>query len=138
MYILFTVLGILAVFILVVIIRTFAFVPRENSAHDYEEVTFDKDAAVSALGELVKCKTVSRYSHDQEDEAEFEKLISLLPTLYPNVWKKCKLIKFEDRGLLFRWEGKEVGEPTVLMAHYDVVPVDEAKWEKPPFSAISS
>ena len=81
MYIFFALLGILAVFILVVIIRTLMFVPRENYAHDYEEVTFDNEAAISALGELVKCKTISRYSHDPEDEAEFEKLISLLPEL---------------------------------------------------------
>ena len=41
-----------------------------------------------------------------------------------------------DRGLLFTWEGKQHSEPSVLMAHYDVVPVDEAGWSKPPFEAI--
>ena len=136
MYIVLTVVGIVAVFISVIIFRTLAFAPPKEDKTEFAEEAFDKDAAVSALGELVKCKTVSRYSHEEEEEAEFQKLISLLPVLYPNVWKKCKLIKFEDRGLLFRWEGKEVGEPTVLMAHYDVVPVDEEKWKKPPFSAI--
>ena len=136
MYIALTVIGIIAIFVLIIIFRTLAFVPQKEEKTDFAEETFDKNAAISALGELVKCKTVSRYSREEEDEEEFEKLISLLPELYPNVWEKCKLIRFEDRGLLFRWEGKEVGEPTVLMAHYDVVPVDEAKWEKSPFSAI--
>ena len=136
MYITLTIIGIIAVFLLVIIFRTLAFVPSKEEKNDFAEEVFNKEAAISALGELVKCKTVSRYSHDEEDEAEFEKLISLLPELYPSVWEKCKLTKFDDRGLLFRWEGKTVGEPTVLMAHYDVVPVDESKWEKPPFSAI--
>ena len=136
MYIIFSVLGILAIFILVIIFRTLSFVPHGNSDQNFEEVTFNNEAVISALGALVKCKTVSRYSHAEEDEAEFEKLISLLPELYPNVLKKCNLTRFDDRALLFRWEGKTVGEPTVLMAHYDVVPVDESKWDKPPFSAI--
>ena len=136
MYITLTIIGIIAVFLLVIIFRTLAFVPSKEEKNDFAEEVFNKEDAISALGELVKCKTVSRYSHDEEDEAEFEKLISLLPELYPSVWEKCKLTKFDDRGLLFRWEGKTVGEPTVLMAHYDVVPVDESKWEKPPFSAI--
>ena len=103
MYIIFSVLGILAIFILVIIFRTLSFVPHGNSDQNFEEVTFNNEAVISALGALVKCKTVSRYSHAEEDEAEFEKLISLLPELYPNVLKKCNLTRFDDRALLFRW-----------------------------------
>lgn len=132
-------LGILAaviVFLAVVLIRAASFKPHTEKKTERVEEVFDKDAAIRALGELVKCKTVSRYSHDEEDDAEFEKLISLLPTLYPHVFEKCTLQKMEDRGLLFHWQGKTEGEPAVLMAHYDVVPVNEDKWEKPPFAAI--
>ncbi len=130
------VLAFVAIFLAVVLIRTALFVPKKQGSGEREEISFNKDSAISALAELVKCKTVSRYSHDDEDDAEFEKLIALLPTLYPNVFKVCELQKFEDRGLLFRWPGKTVGEPLVLMAHYDVVPVVEEKWDKPPFEAI--
>ena len=71
-----------------------------------------------------------------EDDAEFEKLIALLPDLYPRVFDICSVDRLPDRGLLFRWPGKGHGDPAVLMAHYDVVPVNEENWEKPPFEAV--
>lgn len=133
---LYVVLGLLAIFFAVVLIRTFNFKPKTAESIDESEECFDKDRAIDSLAQLIRCKTVSRYTHAEEDDAEFEKLYALLPKLYPNVFEACELKKFEDRGLLFHWKGKEVGEPAVLMAHYDVVPVDESKWEKPPFEAI--
>ena len=135
-YVLYALLALIAVFFATVLIRTATFKPAPAEQSDRQEESFDRDAAVHALGELVKCKTVSRYTHEEEDDAEFEKLISLLPTLYPHVFEVCTLQKMPDRGLLFQWNGKTKGEPAVLMAHYDVVPVNEDKWDKPPFAAI--
>ena len=40
-----------------------------------EPVSYDKDAVLHALAELVKCRTVSYDDHALEDDAEFEKLI---------------------------------------------------------------
>lgn len=138
MVILYAFLGVLVAFLAVVLIRAAAFKPHAlDSDEAYREEPFDKDAAISALGELVRCKTVSRYTREAEDDAEFEKLISLLPKLYPNVFEKCDMQRMDDRALLFCWKGKENGEPAVLMAHYDVVPVDDPDiWTKPPFEAI--
>ena len=129
-------LGLLCLFLLIVLMRTLAFRPRESVVAPVEEVCFDRDAAVYALRELVICKTISRYDHAEEDEGEFAKLIDKLPTLYPHVFEACTLTRLPDRALLFKWAGKTAGEPTVLMAHYDVVPVNEEGWEKPPFDGI--
>ena len=60
-------------------------------------VTVDRDAAVDALAQLVRCKTVSFNDHSLEDDAEFEKLIDLLPQLYPNVFKTCSFDRLADR-----------------------------------------
>ncbi len=138
MVVLFVLLGILAAFLLVILLRATAFKPlAKESAEEYKEEVFDKESAIEALASLVRCKTVSRYSREEEDDAEFEKLISLLPTLYPHVFGKCTMQRMDDRGLLFHWKGKNDGEPAVLMAHYDVVPVDDpGVWQKPPFEAI--
>ena len=128
--------GAFLLFIAVILIRTLAFKPKAQPPVSNEEVTFDKAAAVSALQQLVQCKTVSYNDHTLEDDAEFEKLIALLPGLYPRVFDICSVDRLPDRGLLLRWPGKSHKAPVVLMAHYDVVPVDEERWEKPPFAGI--
>ena len=130
------ILAVLAAFIAVVAVRTIRFRPKPQPAVTKEEIVFDKDAAVDSLAQLVRCKTVSYNDHSLEDEGEFQKLISLLPTLYPNVFDTCTFQQLPDRALLFRWPGKQVGDPAVMMAHYDVVPVNEEKWDKPPFAGI--
>lgn len=130
------ILAVLAAFIAVVAVRTVRFRPKLQPAVTKEEIVFDKDAAVDSLAQLVRCKTVSYNDHSLEDEGEFQKLISLLPTLYPNVFAACSFQQLPDRALLLRWPGKQAGDPAVMMAHYDVVPVNEEKWDKPPFAGI--
>lgn len=136
MWALYCFLVILAVFIIVILIRTFCFKPTAQPKILNDEVKFDNNKSVFSLQQLIRCKTVSYYDSSLEDNKEFEKLISLLPELYPNVFKICEFKQLPDRALLFKWSGKEAGKPTVLMAHYDVVPVDETSWKKPPFDAI--
>ena len=126
----------LAVILTVILIRAAAFKPKAQPMTDPTPVDFDRDRAVSNLAELVKCKTVSYMDPSLEDNAEFEKLISQLPTLYPHVFATCEFTRLPDRGLLLRWKGKTEGAPAVLMAHYDVVPVDESGWQKPAFDAV--
>lgn len=136
LWILLAVFGILAAFAVVILVRTARFRPKEDGKHEFAEISFDRERAVSNLQQLVRCKTVSRYSHEEEDDAEFEKLIGLLPTLYPEVFRVCELTRLDDRALLFRWKGKSDKKPSVLMAHYDVVPVDPENWTKPPFDGV--
>lgn len=132
----YAILAAVLLFLAVLIIRALAFRPKAQPNTAVAEVNFDKDAAVDALAQLVRCKTVSYNDPALEDEEEFQKLIDLLPSLYPNVFDTCSLEKLPDRALLFRWKGKTEGDPAVMMSHYDVVPVDEAMWDKPPFEGI--
>lgn len=136
MALLYIILAVLAILVLVVLARTLAFKPGEQKEEKPEQLDYDAQAAVEALGQLVRCKTVSFYDKSLEDEGEFQKLIALLPELYPNVSKTCPLTKLPDRGLLYCWQGREPGAAAVLMAHYDVVPVDAENWEKPAFEAL--
>ena len=136
MLILYLILAILVVFLIVILLRAAAFKTRPEETTEPESVEFDRESAVRSLASLIRCKTVSYEDAEKEDDAEFARLISLLPELYPNVTKICELQRFPGRALLYRWAGRETGEPAVLMAHYDVVPVEEEHWEKPPFEAI--
>ena len=126
----------IVVFLAVIFIRAAMFKPTAQPTVIEKEEIFDKEKTVENLRTLVRFKTVSYRNGALEDNAEFEKLIDALPSLYPNVFSTCEFNKLPDRALLFRWKGKNDGEPAVLMAHYDVVPVDEASWSVPPFEAI--
>lgn len=136
MAVLYIILALVVIFLAVILVRTAKFRPSEQPAQAFEEVDFDADATVRSLQELVRCKTVSFYDHALEDDAEFEKLISLLPSLYPEVFRVCTLTRLADRALLFKWTGRAHSQPSVMMAHYDVVPVDAENWTKPPFDAV--
>ena len=123
-------------FLAVLITRALAFKPQPEEAASAAPETLDEQKAIDHLQALIRCKTVSYRNKALEDNAEFEKLENLLPQLYPNVCKACELIKPNDRALLFHWKGKSSEQPGVLMAHYDVVPVNEADWQKPAFDGI--
>ncbi len=118
------------------VLRAGAFKPKPEAVPPAQPVTFDRDGAVAALQQLVRCRTVSCSDPSQEEDAEFQKLIDLLPQLYPQVFAVCSLQQLPDRALLFRWQGRSAASPSVMMAHYDVVPADEGSWDKPPFAGI--
>ena len=136
MIVLYVILAVLVLLAAVVLLRTAAFRPKAETAKTYEAVEFDRETAVSNLQRLIRCRTVSYADSAKEDPAEFEKLIALLPELYPHVYEKCTLTRLPDRGLLFYWAGKSHDEASVMMAHFDVVPVEEENWKKPPFEGI--
>ena len=132
----YVILALVVLFLAVLVIRAATFKPKAQPAVSQEAVEVELDTAVSNLQQLVQCRTISYNDHSLEDKAEFRKLKDLLPKLYPNVFSACEYTEFPEEAILLRWPGKAAGDPAVMMAHYDVVPVDEEKWEKPPFSGI--
>lgn len=128
--------ALLLVLIAVVLVRTAAFRPKKPAPRPADPVSFDGDRAVESLRTLVRFPTVSYRPPMKEDEAAFEGLINALPTLFPRVFEACTFTRLPDRALLLQWKGLEEGEPSVMMSHYDVVPVAEEGWEKPPFEGV--
>lgn len=130
------ILAAFATFIAVIIVRTLRFRPADVEYTERVKIEFDGDRAIGNLAELIRCRTVSYYDKTLEDDAEFEKLKNSLPVLYPNVHAKCSFTQLPDRALLYKWQGRKHDAPAVMMAHYDVVPVNEENWEKPAFEGI--
>ena len=130
------ILGLFGMLVTILLLRAAFFRPKAQKPLENAPITFDRDAAVTALQKLVQCKTVSYNDPAMEDDEEFQKLIALMPTLYPRVFDVCSFQQLPDRGLLMRWPGKSEKAPSVMMAHYDVVPVNEESWDKPPFAGI--
>lgn len=127
--------GLLLILIGIILVRTFSFNPPKHIEVTPSTVEYDKERALLAFSDLIKCKTVSYYDKNKEDELEFEKLFSILPKHFPKVFEVAEKHTFKDRGLLLKIKGESDKQPTVLMAHFDVVPVTVDKWTKNPFGA---
>lgn len=85
---------------------------------------------------MIQLPTVSA-ELDERGVEPFEAFVALIAQQYPLVHEKLTLERHTDFGLLFHWQGAAAGDPLVLMAHYDVVPVDESDdWTHPPFAGV--
>ncbi|PWM71395.1 MAG: peptidase M20 [Bacillota bacterium] len=128
--------AVLAAFIGVIAVRTAMFKPKKTARAAEDKLTCDEKKAVSDLQAMIRCKTVSDTDESKEDEAEFEKFEKLLPELFPEIHKACAFEKPGRRSLLFCWKGKDSSKCRVLMAHYDVVSVEQSLWSKPAFDGV--
>lgn len=132
-----SILGILlAVFIAVIIVRTWQFKPEQVTPANPEKLVLDEDKIVADMVDMIRCKTVSNLDESLVDRAEFTKFEALLKERFPKVHEAADLTKLGKTGLLYYIPGKFSEKPSVCMAHYDVVPVEEAGWEKPAFEGI--
>lgn len=128
--------AIVVALVAVVLVRTLRFLPAKEKAAEALPETVDARRATETLRELVRCKTVSHTDPEKEDDAEFIKLEKRLPKLFPAVFAACPFQKLGKRSLLLRWKGRDSSKARVMMAHYDVVPVEEELWSKPAFEGI--
>lgn len=125
-----------AVWIAILCIRAAHLKPGALPTEPAPETEFDRNKAVQDLQKLIRFRTVSYEDSSLEDPRQFEQLIASLPALFPNVHKTCTFTMPGPRSLVFHWKGKSHDKPGVLMAHFDVVPVDESGWSKPAFEGI--
>ena len=88
------------------------------------------------LQALVRLPTVSHADEAATDPEPFERFHAALAEGFPLLHATLTLHRVRDHSLLLHWRGLTADEPVVLMAHIDVVPVDEtAPWQHPPFGA---
>jgi carboxypeptidase PM20D1 len=136
---------------LVILLRTFALKPPAAPPQDRPD--FDPgelpQQVVERLQEAIRIPTVSNKDYELTDFAAFDEYIAFLRRAFPLFHERCQCETVNDYALIYRWEagadGIDEAEasakgplPVVLMAHYDVVPVEEGtadEWRQPPFSA---
>ncbi len=94
------------------------------------------EPAVEALRALIRIPTVSAWDPDEEDRSAFSALLDELRLRFPRLHETCEVERISGDALLVRWAGHTPESPVVLMAHIDVVPVDDpSAWTHPPFAA---
>lgn len=130
------IVGILIIAIGTLIVRGALFKPEPVEAPDAKPVAVDEDAAVARFQRYIQCKTVSYEDWSQVDENEFQRFRDMLREMYPEIDAVCTCEYVGNTGILYRWPGKHPGNETVLMAHYDVVPITEALWTRPAFEGL--
>ena len=95
------------------------------------------DDLTEKLRTLVRIPTVSYDDPTAVDTEAFDLFVATLAELFPRLHDHLALTRVERHGLLFHWPGASAERPVVLMAHLDVVPVDEsAPWQHPAFDAV--
>lgn len=133
MAVLLVIVFLIAAFAAVLCIRAAAVKPRRAVTPDDAPAEVDGAGAAERLAQLVRIPTVSDYDESRVDFARFEEFRAKLREFYPAVHAACEPCLCGKTGLLYHWKGKTADEPAVLMAHYDVVPVEADRWEHPPF-----
>lgn len=127
------ILALFVVLILVVLIRTLMFTPKEENEVKSQKIEVDTEKAAVEMSQMVRCKTVSHADESLDDLNEFDKFEQLLPKLFPKVYETCTYEKIGPRALTLHWKGKSSEKPIIFMAHYDVVPADEKEWARSAF-----
>lgn len=132
----FMILFIIFVFIAVLLIRAAMYRPFPEPEMMQGEIRVDEAKIVQDMSDLIKCKTISYQDKSLIDWKEYEKLHELLRERFPRVHEACTLEKIGNTGLLYHLKGKSDQCPRVCMSHYDVVPINEAGWDKPAFEGL--
>ena len=129
-------LGLIVVFIVVIVERTLLFVPEKKEIIKAEEIVLDEDKIVRDMVAMIRCKTVSNRDDNLVDWNEYEKFEAEIRMRFPKLFSVATFEKVGKTGLLFKIKGQSSASPSVCMAHYDVVPVEEEGWSKPAFEGI--
>lgn len=132
-------LGILILLIIwaaIILVRAAMFKPYPEPEVLPGEVSVNRDKIIADMQEMIRCKTVSHSYESLTDFAEFEKFRALLEEKFPLIHQHATKQLIGKTGVLYCIKGEKSDAPSVCMAHYDVVPVEESGWEKPAFDAI--
>ena len=124
------------IFISIILIRTIRFKPHPQPEPLTGEIHLNRNKILADMQKMIRCKTVSHMDEKQTDFGEFEKFRRLLEEQFPLVNQYAKKHLIGKTGVLYQLQGESAEKPSVCMAHYDVVPVDEEAWEKPAFAGI--
>ncbi len=129
--ILYACIGILVLFILIILIKTIKFKPilYPEMKKKYE---IDESKVLESLSQKIKIPTISYQDSKRINKRAFNDFKAHLKERYPLINEQATYLEIGS-GVLYHIKGEKQDEPTVLMAHFDVVPV-EGNWTFEPFS----
>ncbi len=127
---LYVILGLLGLLIIIIIIRALLFNDKQKKVV-VKECTKD-NKVVEDLNTFLKYPTISYLNNESTDFTIFQAYIDKVKEMFPLVFSKCEFTQTKEYAIKLKLKGKNSDKPTVLMSHYDVVPVTEG-WKHDPF-----
>ena len=96
------------------------------------------DSAIVHMSNAIRIATVSPEDTTNIDSVHFNQFRIFLEQSYPLVHRQLSRTIIKDYSYVFEWKGADTSlQPVILMAHYDVVPVEPSAiklWSVAPFS----
>src|SRR5258705_11496821 len=84
------------------------------------------EKALANFKGAINIKTISYGDPSKVDTTQFIAFHNYLERTYPLIHTQLKREKVDHFSLLYTWEGKNASlKPVILMAHQDVVPIEE-------------
>lgn len=140
MWILWTLLALLGVFLLITVVRAAFWKPEQQERLPLDAEQVDVEKYRRDLSDAIKIKTISNVDTDKVDWDAFRQLHALFEERFPLVYQHLQCEEVSLASLLFTWKGKNPAlEPIALLAHQDVVPVaagTEQDWKYPAFDGV--
>jgi carboxypeptidase PM20D1 len=134
-FLLFLFVGLL-ILIAVLLVNTFTMPSRQSKVEGLQAPEIS-ESALKHFQQALSYKTISYGDSLLFDSAQFIGFRRFLETTYPDFHSKLSREILAGYTLLYKWEGKSPElKPVVLMAHQDVVPIEEATdsmWTVDPF-----
>jgi len=130
----------LALLVAVVVVRALTATSSQPEITPLTVPVIDAGAAAERLAQSVRFKTLAAAAGDELDPAPFEALHAWVETTFPSVHAGLRREVVAGHSLLYTWKGLDPElPPLLLLAHQDVVPVEDSTlpdWEQPPFDGV--
>jgi carboxypeptidase PM20D1 len=122
-------------FIGILFIKSLLYTSKQLEVKPVSLEIIDLNKAITRLSQAIPIQTIS-YQDAKPKREEILKFHKFLESSYPLVFEKLKKNIINEYSILLKWEGTDPNLlPILLMAHLDVVPIeDESAWQRPPFS----
>ena len=95
----------------------------------------NKEEMIENFRAMIRIPTVSVPEPEKLDQKAYRAFRALLLKRYPALYKASDVFSVAPAGILYHIRGKSSEAPSVLMAHYDVVPANAEEWTREPFAA---
>ena len=104
---LYIILGLLAAFIVITLIRAAFFTAPKPQREEFPPEQVNGQRACDRLSQAIQIKTISCEDESQTDWGAFDRFHAFLEQSYPLIHKNLKLDHISTASLLFYWEAAD-------------------------------